>query len=449
MKRILISEDKSSMRHLLRQVFEETGFEVVEAADGEEALARIREGALDLVITDVKMPKADGMTVLKECRAVLPRTPVIVMTAFGTIENAVETMRYGAFDYIVKPFSISEIELKVQRAFEQGRLVSENEYLKEALSHQVGRIVGHGEKMQTVYRLIRKVAVGSPPVLVLGESGTGKELVAREIHTQSARAARPFVAVNCAALSEGLLESELFGHERGAFTGALFQKKGRFELADTGTLFLDEVAELSPHLQVKLLRVLQEKTFERVGGTKTIMPDVRIIAATNRDIRLEIAERRFREDLFFRLNVVAITLPPLRERPEDIPELVDYFIAKYSTVLHKPIALAPDVLTALTTYSWPGNVRELENLIERLIVLADGDRIECADLPPDIIGGATPVPAVSEGLSGRIDQLEREMIRRTIEECGHNQTRAAKLLGLKRSSLQYKLKKYGLRPPSV
>ncbi len=435
MKRILISEDKSSMRHMLRQVFEENGFDVVEASDGEEAVNKIREGALDLVITDVKMPKADGMTVLKECRAALPRTPVIVMTAFGTIENAVETMRHGAFDYIVKPFSISEIELKAQRAFEQGRLVSENEYLKEELSHQVGHIVGHGEKMQHVYRLIRKVAIGTPPVFILGESGTGKELVAREIHRQSARAAHPFVAVNCAALSEGLLESELFGHERGAFTGALFQKKGRFELADGGTLFLDEVAELSPQLQVKLLRALQEKAFERVGGTKTITTDVRILAATNRDIRLEVAERRFREDLFFRLNVVSITLPPLRERLEDIPELVDYFLSKYSAAMHKPISLAPDVLTCLTAYSWPGNVRELENLIERLIVLADGDRVHCADLPSEITGGSPSPSASTEGLTGRIDQLEREMIRRTIEDCGHNQTRAAKILGLKRSSL--------------
>jgi DNA-binding NtrC family response regulator len=449
MKRILIAEDKSSMRHMLRQVFEENGFDVVEAADGEEAVNRIREGALDLVITDVKMPKADGMTVLKECRAALPRTPVIVMTAFGTIESAVDTMRHGAFDYIVKPFSISEIELKAQRAFEQGRLVSENEYLKEELSHQVGQIVGHGEKMQHVYRLIRKVAIGTPPVFILGESGTGKELVAREIHRQSARAAHPFVAVNCAALSEGLLESELFGHERGAFTGALFQKKGRFELADGGTLFLDEVAELSPQLQVKLLRALQEKAFERVGGTKTITTDVRILAATNRDIRREIAERRFREDLFFRLNVVSITLPPLRERPEDISELVDHFLSKYSAAMHKPISLAPDVLTCLTAYSWPGNVRELENLIERLIVLADGDRVDCTDLPPEITGGSPAPSASPEGLTGRIDQLEREMIRRTIEDCSYNQTRAAKVLGLKRSSLQYKLKKYGLRPSSV
>ena len=448
MKRILISEDKASMRHMLHQVFEENGFDVVEAADGEEAINRIREGSLDLVITDVKMPKADGMTVLKECRAMLPRTPVIVMTAFGTIENAVEAMRHGAFDYIVKPFSITEIELKAQRAFEQDRLVSENEYLKEALSSHTGRMIGHGDKMQQIHRLIRKVALGSPPVLILGESGTGKELVAREIHNLSSRADHPFIAVNCAALSEGLLESELFGHERGSFTGALFQKKGRFELADGGTLFLDEVAELSPQLQVKLLRAIQEKNFERVGGTKTITTDVRILAATNRDIRLEIAQRRFREDLYFRINVVSITLPPLRERTEDLPELVDYFVARYSAALHKPVALAPEILTYLAAYPWPGNVRELENLIERLIVLAEGDRIECSDLPPEILGNPLEVQPVSDGLTGRIDQLEREMIRRTIEECGNNQTRAAKVLGLKRSSLQYKLKKYGLHQSS-
>lgn len=447
MKRILIVDDKASMRHMLRQVFHETGFEVVEAADGDEAVSRVREGSLDLVITDVKMPKADGLTVLKECRAALPRTPVIVMTAYGTIEQAVETIRQGAFDYIVKPFSISEIEIKSQRAFDQARLQSENEYLKEALSHRVGRIIGRSEKMQQIYRLIRKVAAGSPSVLILGESGTGKEMVARGIHEQGARASQPFIAVNCATLSEGLLESELFGHERGAFTGALFQKRGRFELADKGTLFLDEIAELSPALQVKLLRVLQDKTFERVGGTKTLSVDVRILAATNRDIRQEIVERRFREDLFFRLNVVTISLPPLRDRLEDIPELVEYFLARYSAALHKPIILAPEVLTALMSYAWPGNVRELENLIERLIVLAEGDRIEYADLPQELFG-STPQPPSADGLADRIGQLEREMIRRTIEDCGHNQTRAAKLLGLKRSSLQYKLKKYGLYFPS-
>jgi DNA-binding NtrC family response regulator len=446
MKRILIVDDKASMRHMLQQVFQVPGFEVVEAGDGDEAVAKLREGSIDLVITDVKMPKADGLTVLKECRALLPRTPVIVMTAYGTIEQAVETIRQGAFDYIVKPFSISEIELKAQRAFDQARLLSENDYLKETISRQVGRMIGRSEKMQQIYRLIRKVAAGSPSVLILGESGTGKELVAREIHQQSPRAHQPFIAVNCAALSEGLLESELFGHERGAFTGALFQKKGRFELADRGTLFLDEIAELSPALQVKLLRVLQEKTFERVGGTKTLTADVRILAATNREIRREIAERRFREDLFFRLNVVTISLPPLRERLDDIPELVEYFLNRYTTALHKPVTLAPEVLTALMSYAWPGNIRELENLIERLVVLADGDRIEYTDLPAEIFGEA-PQPASTDGLSDRISQLEREMIRRTIEECGHNQTRAAKLLGLKRSSLQYKLKKYGLHSP--
>jgi two-component system NtrC family response regulator/two-component system response regulator AtoC len=446
MKRILIVDDKASMRHMLRQVFHETGFEVVEAADGDEALGRVREGSLDLVITDVKMPKADGLTVLKECRAALPRTPVIVMTAYGTIEQAVETIRQGAFDYIVKPFSISEIEIKAQRAFDQARLQSENEYLKEALSHRVGRIIGRSEKMQHIYRLIRKVSTGSSSVLILGESGTGKEMVAREVHEQGARANQPFIAVNCAALSEGLLESELFGHERGAFTGALFQKRGRFELADKGTLFLDEIAELSPALQVKLLRVLQEKTFERVGGTKTLSVDVRILAATNRDIRQEIVERRFREDLFFRLNVVTISLPPLRERLEDVPELVEYFLSRYAAALHKSVTLAPEVLTALMSYTWPGNVRELENLIERLIVLAEGTRIDYADLPQELFG-PTPQPT-TDGLADRIGQLEREMIRRTIEDCGHNQTRAAKLLGLKRSSLQYKLKKYGLYFPS-
>jgi len=453
MKRILIAEDKPSMLRMLSQVFSEPHYQVVPCQNGTEALERIREGNLDLIITDLKMPGADGMAVLQEAKTHLPDTPVIILTAFGTVENAVEAMRQGAFDYVLKPFSVSEIEVKVSKALEQKRLLTENIYLRATLSTHFGTLVGKSQQMQEVYRIILKVAPGNTPVLITGESGTGKELVAREIHNHSPRTRGPFIPVNCAALAEGLLESEMFGHERGSFTGAMTQKKGLVEMADGGTLFLDEIGDLGLNLQAKLLRFLQEMEFKRVGGVQNIKVDVRVLAATNQNLQQKIASNQFRQDLYYRLNVISIALPPLRDRLQDLPDLVNYFIKKYSGALHKPVRFPDDLLDVLAAYSWPGNVRELENVIERAVVLAEGEEIRKQDLPREIFethplkdsqSAVLATAGTSQTLDQRIENLEREIIRQTLLECQGNQTLAAKRLGLKRSSLQYKMQKYGL-----
>ncbi|MBI3596830.1 MAG: sigma-54-dependent Fis family transcriptional regulator [Nitrospirae bacterium] len=448
MIRILIVEDKASMARMLRQVFKAKGYDVTVASDGLEAKTKIQSSDFHLVITDLKMPNGDGMEVLKAAKAKSAGTIVLMMTAFGTIENAVEAMRQGAFDYLLKPFSISEIELKAEKALEQQRLLAENEYLKETIRMQFGRLIGSSPAMQQVYDLIQKVAPSTAPVLILGESGTGKELVAHAIHDTSPRAGRPFIAVNCGVLSEGLIESELFGHEKGAFTGAVVQKKGRFELADGGTLFLDEIGELSPAVQVKLLRVLQEGEYERVGGHQTLRTDVRVIAATHRDLAKAIEAKSFREDLYYRINVLAIKAPPLRERPEDIPVLAAHFLQKASETMHKPVTFAPEMMALLSRYAWPGNVRELENVVERAVVLTDGPVIRAVDLPKEISGlsqeAAQALGDSNLSLDSKMERLEREVIRQTLERVGWNQTQAAKILGVKRSSLQYKMKRYGL-----
>ncbi len=448
MIRVLIVEDKASMARMLHQLFASKGHEVTVASDGAEAMAKIQSADFHLVITDLKMPNGDGLHVLQAVKAKSPSTIVLIMTAFGTIENAVEAMRLGAFDYLLKPFSIAEIELKVEKALEQQRLQAENAYLKETIRTGFGRLIGSSGAMQQVYGFIQKVAPSAAPVLILGESGVGKELVARAIHDTGPRADRPFIAVNCAALSEGLIESELFGHERGAFTGAVTQKKGRFELADGGTLFLDEIAELSPALQAKLLRVLQEGEYERVGGHQTLRVDVRVIAATHRDLTRAIESGQFREDLYYRVNVLSVTVPPLRERPDDLPALVEHFLARAAAAMHKSVTIAPEVLALLQRYRWPGNIRELENVIERAMVLTDGPAIRATDLPKEVTGlSGEAAQAFSDPnlpLDEKMARLEQEAIRQTLEAVGWNQTQAAKLLGIKRSSLQYKMKRYGL-----
>ncbi|MBI3605060.1 MAG: sigma-54-dependent Fis family transcriptional regulator [Nitrospirae bacterium] len=448
MKKILIVEDKESMRKMLIDVFLEKRYAVTECQDGEEALKKIEEEFFDVVLTDLKMPKKDGLDVLKASKEKSPDTAVIVMSAFGTVETAVEAMRLGAFDYVLKPFSLNEIEIKVEKALQQKNLVNENMYLKESLGN-FGNILGTEESIQKVFRIIEKVAPQTTSVLILGESGTGKEVVAREIHKRSLRVSQPFIAVNCAALAETLLESELFGHEKGAFTGAAFQKRGRFELADGGTLFLDEIGEISQAIQVKLLRFLQEKEFERVGGTKTFKVDVRIIAATNRDIKKEVAEKRFRDDLYYRLNVVTVTLPPLRERQGDIDSLAGHFLQRYNKELHKNNRLAPEVLAVFKKYRWPGNIRELENVIERAVVLSEGELIQLSDIPSEMIQEGPVVrdlrrPDSTVNLPEQIDHMELDILKKTLEENHWNQTKTAKALGLKRSSLQYKMRKYGL-----
>lgn len=448
MKKILIAEDKDSMRKMLVEVFAEKGYSVKECQDGEEAIGIIGNDLFDIVLTDLKMPKKDGIEVLKAAKGKSPDTDVIVMTAHGTVENAVEAMRIGAFDYILKPFSLNEIELKVEKALLRKTRVVENVTGGKEDGH-FGEIIGKEETIQKIYRIIEKVAPQSTSLLILGESGTGKEVVAREIHRRSARSSKPFFPVNCASLSENLLESELFGHEKGSFTGAVFQKIGRFELADGGTLFLDEIGEISPAIQVKLLRFLQEREFERVGGTKTIKVDVRIIAATNRDIRQEVAEKRFREDLYYRLNVVTLNLPPLRERSGDIERLSLHFLKKYNSELNKQHRFSPEVLAVFKRYRWPGNIRELENVIERGTILSESEEIGLSDIPSEMyqeqqIQKPLTGSESSLKLPEQIDTLELEILKKTLEENHWNQTKTAQILGLKRSSLQYKMKKYGL-----
>jgi DNA-binding NtrC family response regulator len=448
MKKILIVEDKESMRRMLVEVFSEKGYSVTECPDGEEAIKKIGNELFEIVLTDLKMPKKDGIDVLKAAKGKSPDTDVIVMTAHGTVENAVEAMRIGAFDYILKPFSLSEIELKVEKALQRKTFMVENTESQPGDDH-FGEIIGKEESIQKIYRVIEKVAPQATSLLILGESGTGKEVVAREIHKRSSRSSKPFIPVNCASLAENLLESELFGHEKGSFTGAMFQKNGRFELADGGTLFLDEIGEISPAIQVKLLRFFQEREFERVGGTKTIKVDVRIIAATNRDIKQEVAEKRFREDLYYRLNVVTLKLPPLRERAGDIERLSEHFLKKYNSALKKGNRFSPEVLAVFKKYRWPGNIRELENVIERGMILSETDEIGLADIPPEMCEEETlPRPLTGSDallkLPEQIDTLELEILKKTLEENHWNQTKTAQILGLKRSSLQYKMKKYGL-----
>ena len=458
MKRILIADDKQSMREMLTQTMQDKGYEVVAVADGDAAVAQATAG-LDLVITDMRMPGRDGLDVLRAMKSASPETEVIVMTAFGTVENAVEAMRHGAHDYILKPFSIDELELKVERALDRKRLAGEVRYLKEQEANRRGQMIGEGTAMRQVHKLIDKVAPSTAPVLVLGESGTGKELVAREIHARGPRKDGPFIAVNCAALSEGVLESELFGHEKGAYTGAAGFRKGRFELADGGTLFLDEIGELSPPVQVKLLRFLQEKEFERVGGSKTVRVDTRIVAATHKDLKNAISDGSFREDLYYRLNVISMELPPLRDRLEDIPLLAEHFLERYGLEMGKFPKLSAEVLDRLAHYRWPGNIRELQNVIERAVVLAEGDQLTLSDLPRELLahdGAPAPEPEVAvvsveiatpdtpADLTARLEALEKAIILEALNKFRWNQTKVAAALGLKRSSLQYKLKKHNL-----
>jgi DNA-binding NtrC family response regulator len=455
MAKILVADDKPGLRDVVVEALAGAGHEVDTAEDGTKALAKIAEKPYDLVITDLRMPGCDGIEVLRAVRERSPQTGVILMTAHSTVDTAVEAMRMGALDYVEKPFPLDAMEAKVEKALERQRLISENLYLKEEIQQKVlhgGEILGNSTPMRKVFELIGKVAETTTPVLILGESGTGKELVAREIHRRGPRATGPFVAVNCAALAEGVLESELFGHERGSFTGATAAKKGKLELADRGTLLIDEIGDVPVATQVKLLRFLQEKEIERVGGTKTIKLDVRVLAATNRDLKKRIEESLFREDLYYRINVISIQVPPLRDRREDIPLLVQSFLARLEKEIGKKGTIDEEALSLLQMYDWPGNVRELENVIERALVLAEQASVMAKDLPQEIRGGEGAKAAREEyyevsGLQGQIERIEREIIRKALEDTDWNQTKAAQELGLKRSSLQYKMKKYTLAKP--
>ena len=454
MDTILVVDDEINYLTVMETLLGEAGYEVLTAPSAIEAVKVAAASDLDLVLTDMKMPKMSGIELLEKLQQLYPGLPVIIMTAFGTVEKAVSAMKKGAFDYILKPFKNEEILVTIAKALEHRRLILANRRLNQELDKKYGfpNIVGTSRVMEEILALVKRVAGSRATVLVTGESGTGKELIARAIHQCSNRAAKSFISVNCAALTETLLESELFGHERGAFTHAVAMRKGRFELADGGTLFMDEVAEMSQGLQVKLLRVLQEMEFERVGGARTIKVDVRVVAASNQDLKEEVEAGRFREDLFYRLNVVHLHLPPLRQRQEDIPLLAAHFIKKYvQENLRDKTRITPEALKVLIQYAWPGNVRELENVMERAVILCSHNVISPQDLPAEL----APAPSESRldidrfiplntPLPEALDGIEEQMIRRALEKSGQVQVRAAELLGITKSLLQYKLKKYHL-----
>ena len=441
--RILVVEDEPAALQALGYLLADEGYEVAQAVDGEEASGLAEGFGPDLVLADLKMPRLDGLGLLRRLRELGLDVPVVVMTAHGTVQSAVEAMKLGAVDYLTKPLNMDETLLVLARALERRRLEQEATRLRERLRGRAGspQVVGASAEMQAVFDLARKAAQSRATVLLLGESGTGKEVIAQAIHEGSPRADKPFIKVSCAALPESLLESELFGHERGAFTGATARRQGRFELADGGTLFLDEIGEISPLVQVKLLRVLQGRQFERVGGTETLTVDARIVAATNRDLGTAVREGHFREDLFFRLNVISIELPPLRARKTDIPPLADHFLRRCSAAYGKPPPkLSPEAFALLLRYDWPGNVRELENAIERAVVLTEGPEIGPEVLPPALLGRA---PGARQLIPGaRLAEIEREAILRTLEVVGGSTARAAELLGISVRTIQYRLKEY-------
>ncbi|MBW2478190.1 MAG: sigma-54-dependent Fis family transcriptional regulator [Deltaproteobacteria bacterium] len=445
---ILLVDDEDGMRRLLSRVLSKEGYETTAVSNGAEALRHVANDRFDLVVTDIKMPEMDGLALLRELKEFEPSLPIIVITAYGTVENAVEALRAGAYDYIAKPFETDEIKLTVAKVLERERLLAENRYLHAELEerYDFSGIIGNSPAIQQVFEMASSVAASNANVLITGESGTGKELLARSIHYSSPRKEKPFVVLNCAALSEGVLESELFGHEKGAFSGALMSRKGRFELADQGTLFIDEVAEMSMAAQVKLLRVIQEHEFERVGGNKTIQVDVRIVAATNKNLEDQVKSGRFREDLYYRLNVVNIHIPPLRERREDIEELSRYFLNKYVAETGKKILdMAPRTLSCLLAHDWPGNVRELQNAIERAVVLAKGSELTPRDLPQGLQGDdqiCLQLPEKGGNLTEILEDLERQLIIQTLQREDGSQTRAAEALGIKRTTLRYKMEKY-------
>ena len=447
-ERILIVDDEDGMRRLLSRVLTREGYETSAVGSGAEALRLVASERFDLVVTDIKMPEMDGLQLLAELKEYEPSLPIIVITAYGTIENAVQALRSGAYDYIAKPFENDEIKLTVAKAFERERLLAENRYLHAELEgrYDFSGIVGGSLAMQQVYEMASSVAVSNANVLITGESGTGKELLARSIHYSSLRKEKPFVVLNCAAISEGVLESELFGHEKGAFSGALDTRKGRFERADQGTLFIDEVAEMSIAAQVKLLRVIQEHEFERVGGNKTISVDVRIVAATNKKLEDQVKDGNFREDLYYRLNVVNINVPPLRSRREDVEPLSRFFLEKYISETGKKITdLSPRALSCLLAHDWPGNVRELQNAIERAVVLSKGSVLTPRDFPQGMQGDdqiCLQIPEKGGSLTDILEDLERQLIIQTLQREDGSQTRAAETLGIKRTTLRYKMEKY-------
>lgn len=449
---ILVADDEESVRKLLSQVLSKMNYVVSTAANGEEVLAKIKVQSFDLVIMDIRMPKLDGMEAFKVLRLDYPNLPIIMMTAFSTVETTLETMRLGAFDYLTKPFDVPDVRTLVEKVFSSHLEKDSITIPKTTIEPHVKAFIGSSPLMQEVFKTIGKVSASDSSVLIQGESGTGKELVARTLHQYSQRSNMPFVTVNCGAIPEGVLESEFFGHEKGAFTGAYNRKIGKFEYANGGTIFLDEIGEMSPLLQVKLLRVLQEREFERVGGNEKVVVDVRIVTATNKNLRQSISNMTFRADLFYRLNVVSIIIPPLRERKEDIPLLAAYFRDKYCAKLAiEPKKISVGALQVLQDYDWAGNVRELENIIEHAIVMGNGQVILVEDLPIEIVStenkkNLRPVEENVKQVTLRemVKALEKDAIAVTLQKTEGNKLRTSKLLGISRRALQYKIEEYDL-----
>ena len=451
-KHILIVDDEENFRHMLSVILKKENYEVETASNGEEGLKKVALSPFDQILCDIRMPQMDGMEFLKKAQKTGVEATIIMMSAYGTIDTAIEAMKLGAYDYISKPFKPDEIILTLKKAEERERLRKENELLRKEVQKEYSfkNILSKNEKMLNIFEVIKKVAPYKSTILITGESGTGKELIARALHYNSDRSQLPFIPVNCGAIPENLLESELFGHVKGAFTDAIRTKKGLFEEADGGTLFLDEIGELPPPLQVKLLRVLQDGEIRRVGESKSIQIDVRIITATVKDLLKEVNEGRFREDLFYRLNVLPIHIPPLRERKEDIPLLVHHFINKYSQSMNKNVAgITPNALEALLNYKWYGNVRELENTIERAIVLTDRESIELENLPIEIQNfkdqiQLTPLAEEEHSIKKASRFLEMNLIKKALKKTKGNHTHAARLLEISHRALLYKIKEYGI-----
>ena len=448
MAAILIVEDEPKMRRLIELQLGEQGFATVSAGDAETGLKLLRENPVDLVLTDFRLPGMNGLEFLQAAKRVNAALPVVVMTAYGSVETAVEAMKAGASDYVLKPFSLDELVLVIRKELDSQRLRDENRTLREELGrrYEYENIVARSPKMQSVLAMVERVAPTSATVLLGGESGVGKDMIARAIHQHSSRASGPFVKINSTAIPENLLESELFGYEKGAFSGAVSAKPGKFELANKGTLFLDEIGDVPQATQVKLLRVLQEREFERLGGTKTIKVDVRLVAATNRDLRAALEEGSFREDLYYRLNVVAIEIPPLREHKEDIPPLALFFLNRFAKESAEPAKeLTAEALGRLVEYDWPGNVRELENILQRAVTLSAAKTLDAADIhfdPPARRAAPSAAPVLPEGMT--LEQWEQEIIREALRRANGNKSQAARALGLSRNALRYRLSTMGV-----
>lgn len=450
--KILVADDETSHRQMIEAVLAAEGYEVTQAEDGQAAISAVEDRFYDLVIMDVRMPNVDGIQALQKIKQISPDIPVIIMTAYASVGSAVDALKSSAYDYLIKPLDIDELKILVDKALRHHQLEQENIYLKERLSDRFdfSNIIGRSPSMTRLFETVALVAPSEATALIVGESGTGKELIANAIHQNSPRKDRPLIIVNCAALPETLLESELFGHEKGAFTGAITRKQGRFQLAHNSSIFLDEIAEMAPATQAKILRVLQEREFEPVGSTQTIKVDTRVIAATNKNLEEEIQAGRFREDLYYRLNVVTVDLPPLRQRREDIPLLADFFLKQYAQKNRRLIkGFTPRATDLLMRYEWPGNVRELENIIERAVIMSRGEMITPLEFPNDLqnLDGELKESRIDLTSGRSLKEVEKVLILRTLEETGGNRTHAARILGISRRTLQLKLKEYGINPP--